>query len=50
MDPYQFNNLMLGKEIPSIYEELSKKLKEWSISTGDNLPENLRKIGIYVNL
>ena len=42
-DPYQFNNLMLGSEIPKIYFTLKQKLEEWSIATGDNLPENLTK-------
>ena len=42
-DPYQFNNLMLGSEIPKIYITLKQKLEEWSIATGDNLPENLTK-------
>ena len=42
-DPYQFNNLMLGSEIPEIYITLRNKLEEWSIATGDNLPENLTK-------
>ena len=42
-DPYQFNNLMLGSEIPKIYYTLKQKLEEWSIATGDNLPENLTR-------
>ena len=42
-DPYQFNNLMLGNEKPKIYFALKQKLEEWSIATGDNLPENLTK-------
>jgi hypothetical protein len=42
-DPYQFNNLMLGGEMPKIYYALKQKLEEWSIATGDNLPENLTK-------
>jgi arylsulfatase A-like enzyme len=42
-DPYQFNNLMLGSKIPKIYFTLKQKLEEWSIATGDNLPENLTK-------
>ena len=42
-DPYQFNNLMLGQEIPAAHEELKLMLKEWSNATGDNLPENITK-------
>ena len=38
-DPYQFNNLLLGENIPLAYQELKQKLEEWSVSTGDNLPE-----------
>ena len=34
---------MLGIEIPEIYITLRNKLEEWSIATGDNLPENLTK-------
>ena len=34
---------MLGSEIPKIYYTLKQKLEEWSIATGDNLPENLTK-------
>ena len=39
----QFNNLMLGNEKPKIYFALKQKLEEWSIATGDNLPENLTR-------
>jgi hypothetical protein len=42
-DPYQFNNLMLGKEIPAVHQELKLILKEWSNATGDDLPENITK-------
>ena len=41
IDPYQYKNLMLGDHIPSAYEELKQKLKEWVITTGDDLPENI---------
>ena len=41
LDPYQFNNLLLGDHIPSAYENLKQKLNEWVITTGDELPENL---------
>ena len=34
---------MLGSEKPKIYYTLKQKLEEWSIATGDNLPENLTK-------
>ena len=40
-DPYQFNNLMLAEDIPNAYYDLKQKLEEWSITTGDNLPQNL---------
>ena len=42
-DPYQFNNLMLGDDIPDAYSELKQKLEEWSAATGDDLPENITK-------
>jgi len=40
-DPYQFNNLMLGDNIPEAYNNLKKQLSKWIEETGDSLPENL---------
>ena len=41
IDPYQYNNLLLGDHIPTAYDELKQKLNEWVITTGDDLPENI---------
>ena len=37
------NLIIYVGEIPKIYSTLKQKLEEWSIATGDNLPENLTK-------
>ena len=42
-DPYQFNNLLLGDDIPLAYENLRDQLGHWSEATGDDLPEHLTK-------
>ena len=42
-DPNQINNLMLGKEIPAVHQELKLILKQWSNATGDDLPVNITK-------
>ena len=42
-DPYQFNNLLLGDDIPLAYDNLRDKLYQWTEATGDDLPENLTK-------
>ena len=40
---YQFNNLMLGKEIPSIYEELKLKAQRMVHINKGYLPNNITK-------
>lgn len=42
-DPYQYNNLMMGDDIPQVYKELKQKLAEWTTATADDLPDNITK-------
>ena len=42
-DPYQFNNLINGPELPKNYITLKSKLNEWIESTGDDIPDSLTK-------
>ena len=41
VDPYQYNNLLLGNDIPSEYSKLKAKLNQWAEETGDDLPQKL---------
>ena len=42
-DPYQFNNLINGPDLPKNYITLKSKLNEWIESTGDDIPDSLTK-------
>ena len=46
-DPYQHKNLLLGNDIPPDYSQLKAVLNQWTMETGDDLPEKLTKDWYY---
>ena len=47
VDPFQYNNLLLGNDIPSEYSKLKAVLNLWTEETGDDLPGKLTEDWYY---